>query len=32
LRQFEKGGSADTSPESSGFFAKVKELWADLRD
>jgi molecular chaperone DnaJ len=32
LRQFEKGGSADTSPESAGFFAKVKELWADLRD
>jgi molecular chaperone DnaJ len=32
LRQFEKGGTAATSPESSGFFAKVKELWADLRD
>jgi molecular chaperone DnaJ len=33
LRQFEKGGSpAETSPESAGFFAKVKELWHDLRD
>jgi molecular chaperone DnaJ len=33
LRQFEKGGSpAETSPESAGFFARVKELWHDLRD
>ncbi len=34
LRQFEAegGGSKDTSPESAGFFAKVKELWEDLKD
>jgi molecular chaperone DnaJ len=32
LRQFEKAGSPDrTSPESAGFFSKVKELWDDLR-
>lgn len=31
LREFEKeGGQETTSPESSGFFAKVKELWDDL--
>src|SRR4051812_41489125 len=33
LRQFEQAGTPGrTSPESSGFFAKVKELWEDLRD
>lgn len=33
LRDFEQAGSAEkTSPESAGFFAKVKELWEDLKD
>ncbi|HZH25773.1 MAG TPA: molecular chaperone DnaJ [Azospirillaceae bacterium] len=33
LREFEKaGGDSVTSPQSTGFFAKVKELWEDLRD
>ena len=33
LREFEQAGSAEkTSPESAGFFAKVKELWEDLKD
>ena len=32
LQEFEKSGSKDTSPESEGFFAKVKELWDDLRE
>ncbi|HEY1722667.1 MAG TPA: molecular chaperone DnaJ [Magnetospirillaceae bacterium] len=33
LRQFEsEGGGKDNSPESAGFFAKVKELWEDLKD
>lgn len=34
LREFEKAGGngATQSPESEGFFAKVKELWDDLRD
>jgi len=33
LEEFEKAGSRkQTSPESEGFFAKVKELWDDLRD
>jgi molecular chaperone DnaJ len=33
LREFEKAGNADkTSPESAGFFTKVKELWDDLRE
>jgi len=34
LRQFEAegGGGKDNSPESAGFFAKVKELWEDLKD
>ena len=31
LRQFEKAGGDQTSPESAGFFSKVKELWEDLR-
>lgn len=32
LREFEKCGGKDTSPEAEGFFTKVKELWDDLRD
>jgi molecular chaperone DnaJ len=33
LRQFEKSGSpGHTSPESSSFFTRVKEMWEDLRD
>ena len=33
LKQFdEQGGSRPTSPEAEGFFAKVKELWEDLKD
>ena len=34
LRQFEAegGASKEASPESAGFFAKVKELWEDLKD
>jgi molecular chaperone DnaJ len=33
LREFEaEGGSDQTSPESAGFFAKVKEFWDDLTD
>ena len=33
LREFEKAGTAEkTSPESAGFFGKVKEFWDDLRD
>jgi len=32
LKEFEAAGTAETSPESSGFFAKVKEFWDDLRE
>lgn len=33
LREFEQDSSAEkTSPESAGFFSKVKELWEDLKD
>lgn len=33
LREFETSASPEkTSPESAGFFAKVKELWDDLKD
>ncbi|MDK9720993.1 MAG: molecular chaperone DnaJ [Rhodospirillales bacterium] len=33
LKEFDKEGSGqDTSPESSGFFSKVKELWEDLKE
>ena len=35
LREFEKSGNDDAKehqPESEGFFAKVKELWDDLRE
>jgi molecular chaperone DnaJ len=31
LKEFDKSGK-HTSPESEGFFAKVKELWNDLRE
>jgi molecular chaperone DnaJ len=32
LKEFDKVGGKDTSPQSSGFFSKVKELWDDLTD
>ncbi len=33
LKEFEKaGGSKSTSPESDGFFSRVKELWRELKD
>ncbi|WP_114395173.1 molecular chaperone DnaJ [Oleisolibacter albus] len=32
LKEFEKAGQEGHHPESEGFFAKVKELWADLKD
>jgi molecular chaperone DnaJ len=33
LKEFERAGDKDkTSPESEGFFARVKEFWEDLRD
>ena len=32
LREFEKTGGDKTNPQSAGFFAKVKELWDDLRE
>jgi len=34
LREFEKAGGKDggTNPQSEGFFAKVKELWEDLKE
>jgi molecular chaperone DnaJ len=33
LKEFEQAGEAkDTSPQSEGFFAKVREFWEDLRD
>ena len=33
LREFDESGDRErTSPESEGFFAKVRELWEDLRD
>jgi molecular chaperone DnaJ len=33
LKKFdESGGKADTSPESSRFFGKMKELWQDLKE
>jgi molecular chaperone DnaJ len=34
LREFEKAGGKESSqhPESEGFFAKVRELWEDLKD
>ena len=32
LRDFEESGGKNTNPQSAGFFAKVKELWDDLRE
>lgn len=32
LREFEENGGKNNSPETDGFFTKVKELWDDLRD
>lgn len=33
LKEFEKaGGSKSTSPESDGFFSRVKELWRELKE
>ena len=32
LQEFEATGSAKTNPESEGFFARVRELWEDLRN
>ncbi len=32
LREFDKASGKETSPESSGFFSRVKEFWEDLRD
>jgi len=32
LRAFEDAGDGATHPESDGFFARVKELWGELRD
>ena len=33
LKEFEsEGGSEQNNPESEGFFAKVRDLWEDLKD
>ena len=32
LQEFERAGDGSTQPESEGFFAKVKELWEELRE
>ncbi len=32
LKELDKLGGKGTSPESEGFFSKVKELWGDLKD
>lgn len=32
LREFEKAGDGKSSPQSEGFFAKVKEFWEDLTE
>ena len=32
LEQFEKESSKDTNPESSGFFARVKDFWDGLSE
>ncbi len=32
LREFETAGGKETNPQTTGFFAKVKELWDDLKD
>jgi len=32
LREFENTSKSGTSPEAEGFFAKVKDIWEDLKD
>lgn len=32
LEEFDKGSSKEYSPESEGFFTKVKEFWEDLKE
>jgi molecular chaperone DnaJ len=32
LQEFERAGDGSTNPESDGFFARVKDLWGELRD
>jgi len=33
LAEFDKAGKREqTNPETEGFFAKIKELWDDLRE
>jgi molecular chaperone DnaJ len=32
LREFDQEGGDKTSPQTTGFFAKVRELWEDLKD
>jgi molecular chaperone DnaJ len=32
LLEFERAGDGSTNPESDGFFARVKELWGELRE
>ncbi|MDA1356240.1 MAG: molecular chaperone DnaJ [Proteobacteria bacterium] len=32
LKQFDSLGTKSTSPQSDGFFSKVKDLWEDLKD
>ena len=32
FRDFEKSGNSSNSPETEGFFSKVKELWDDIKD
>ena len=33
LKEFEKEGkTAKNSPQSDGFFSKVKDIWEDLKD
>ena len=32
LAEFQKVGTRSTSPESEGFFAKMKEFWHDLKE
>ncbi|MSO69541.1 MAG: molecular chaperone DnaJ [Alphaproteobacteria bacterium] len=32
LEEFQKAGTRSTSPESEGFFSKMKELWQDMKE
>lgn len=32
LREFDKTGSAESSPESEGFFARARNFWEDLKE